>query len=40
MEITPDRQFIAAAGNPNIRFFEVESRHSTPVTFFPSFEER
>jgi G protein beta subunit-like protein len=34
MEITPDRQFLAAAGNPNIRFFEIESRHSNAVVNF------
>jgi len=34
LEITPDRQYIAAAGNPHIRFFEVNTNNPNPVTSF------
>jgi len=34
LEITPDKQYIAAAGNPHIRFFEVHTNNQNPVTSF------
>jgi len=34
LEVTPDKQFIAAAGNPHIRLFEVNSSNPQPVTSF------
>jgi len=34
LEISPDRQFIGAAGNPHIRFFEVNTNNPNPVTSF------
>lgn len=32
MEISPDRLYLAAAGNPNIKFYEIESRHANAVS--------
>ena len=29
--ITPDKQFIAAAGNPNVRLYDVTSNANQPV---------
>jgi len=34
LEITPDKQYIAAAGNPHIRFFEVNTNNPNAVTSF------
>lgn len=34
LSITPDRQLLAAAGNPNIRMFEVHTQHASPVTSY------
>eukprot|EP01101_Sappina_pedata_P006708 TRINITY_DN3411_c0_g1_i1.p1 TRINITY_DN3411_c0_g1~~TRINITY_DN3411_c0_g1_i1.p1 ORF type:complete len:316 (+),score=108.09 TRINITY_DN3411_c0_g1_i1:27-950(+) len=34
LEITPDKQYIAAAGNPHIRFFEVHTNNQNSVTSF------
>jgi len=34
LEITPDKQYIAAAGNPHIRFFEVNTNNHNPVTSY------
>jgi len=34
LEISPDKQFIAAAGNPQIRFFEAATHNPNPVTSF------
>ncbi|KAG6541382.1 hypothetical protein Mapa_017251 [Marchantia paleacea] len=31
LEITPDKQYLAAAGNPHIRLFEINSNQPTPV---------
>jgi G protein beta subunit-like protein len=31
LEITPDKQYLAAAGNPYIRLFDVNSSHPHPV---------
>jgi hypothetical protein len=28
LEITPDKQYLAAAGNPHIRLYEVRPSHS------------
>jgi hypothetical protein len=33
LEISPDKQFIAAAGNPHIRFFEVNTHNPNPVCY-------
>lgn len=32
--ITPDKQFLAAAGNPHVRLFEINSSSNQPVTSF------
>ncbi|KAJ4829709.1 Target of rapamycin complex subunit LST8-1 [Turnera subulata] len=32
LEITPDKRFLAAAGNPHIRLFDVNSNSPQPVT--------
>lgn len=32
LEITPDRQYLAAAGNPHVRFFEINTNNPNPVT--------
>lgn len=32
MAITPDKQYIAAAGNPHVRLFEVNSNNGNPVS--------
>jgi len=34
MAITPDKQFIAAAGNPHVRLFEVNSNNGSPITSY------
>lgn len=34
LTITPDKQWIAAAGNPNVRLFEVQTNNPSPVTSF------
>eukprot|EP00013_Stygamoeba_regulata_P022311 CAMPEP_0177647668 /NCGR_PEP_ID=MMETSP0447-20121125/10423_1 /TAXON_ID=0 /ORGANISM="Stygamoeba regulata, Strain BSH-02190019" /LENGTH=305 /DNA_ID=CAMNT_0019150269 /DNA_START=130 /DNA_END=1047 /DNA_ORIENTATION=+ len=34
LEITPDKKHIAAAGNPNVRLYEVNSNNSSPVTSY------
>lgn len=34
LEITPDKQYIAAAGNPHVRMFEVNTNNANPVTSF------
>jgi len=31
MEITQDKQYIAAAGNPHVRFYEVNNNNANPV---------
>lgn len=31
LEVTPDKQYLAAAGNPHIRLFDVNSNHPQPV---------
>eukprot|EP00268_Persea_americana_P066555 TRINITY_DN9076_c0_g1_i2.p1 TRINITY_DN9076_c0_g1~~TRINITY_DN9076_c0_g1_i2.p1 ORF type:complete len:253 (+),score=28.76 TRINITY_DN9076_c0_g1_i2:370-1128(+) len=36
LEITPDKQYIAAAGNPHIRLFEVNSNSPQPVMSYDS----
>jgi hypothetical protein len=36
MEISPDRVYLAAAGNPSIKFYEIESRHANAVSIRPS----
>ncbi|KAK1299225.1 Zinc finger CCCH domain-containing protein 17 [Acorus calamus] len=36
LEITPDKQYIAAAGNPQIRLYTVNTKSSQPVTTFDS----
>ena len=34
LEITPDKQYLAAAGNPHIRLFEVTTNNPQPVLSF------
>lgn len=34
LEITPDKQYLAAAGNPHIRLFEVTTNNPQPVQSF------
>ncbi len=34
LEISPDKQFLAAAGNPHIRLFDVNSSNPQPVMSF------
>eukprot|EP00271_Cylindrocystis_brebissonii_P004921 TRINITY_DN1685_c0_g1_i1.p1 TRINITY_DN1685_c0_g1~~TRINITY_DN1685_c0_g1_i1.p1 ORF type:complete len:317 (+),score=48.22 TRINITY_DN1685_c0_g1_i1:223-1173(+) len=34
LEITPDKQYLAAAGNPHVRLFEVNSNTAQPVTSY------
>jgi len=34
LDITPDKQFIAAAGNPHVRLFDVNSNSASPVISF------
>ena len=36
LEITADKQLLAAAGNPQIRLFEVNSNNPQPVLSFDS----
>jgi G protein beta subunit-like protein len=33
LEITPDKQYIAAAGNPSVRFYEVNTNNPNPVCY-------
>lgn len=34
LNITPDKQFLAVAGNPHVRLFEVNTNNPNPVTSF------
>jgi len=34
LEVTPDKMYIAAAGNPHVRLFEVNTNNANPVTSF------
>ncbi|DAZ97773.1 TPA: hypothetical protein N0F65_009519 [Lagenidium giganteum] len=34
LQITPDKKYIAAAGNPHIRLFEINSNNPNPVTSY------
>lgn len=34
LEILPDKQYLAAAGNPHIRLYEINSNNPNPVTSF------
>ena len=34
LEITPDKRYLAAAGNPHIRLFEVNTANPTPVASY------
>jgi len=34
LQITPDKQLLAVAGNPHVRLFEINSSAGTPVTSF------
>eukprot|EP00741_Cyanophora_paradoxa_P017726 tig00000203_g17120.t1 len=34
LEITPDKQYIAAAGNPHVRLFEINTNNPNPVNSF------
>lgn len=34
LEITPDKQYLAVAGNPHVRLFEINSSNPNPVTSF------
>jgi len=34
LEITPDKQYLAAAGNPHVRLFEVNTSNPQPVTSY------
>eukprot|EP01096_Ripella_sp_DP13-Kostka_P002250 TRINITY_DN13019_c0_g1_i1.p1 TRINITY_DN13019_c0_g1~~TRINITY_DN13019_c0_g1_i1.p1 ORF type:complete len:320 (-),score=106.20 TRINITY_DN13019_c0_g1_i1:206-1141(-) len=34
LKITPDKQYIAAAGNPHVRLFESAGNNSNPITSF------
>ncbi|CAH9099243.1 unnamed protein product [Cuscuta epithymum] len=36
LEITPDKRFLAAAGNPHIRLFDINSNNHQPVQSFDS----
>jgi len=36
LEITPDKRFLAAAGNPHIRLFDVNSNSPQPVISYDS----
>ncbi|KAG6514413.1 hypothetical protein ZIOFF_024768 [Zingiber officinale] len=36
LEITPDKRYLAAAGNPNIRLFDVNSNSPHPVSSYES----
>ncbi|MQM00486.1 hypothetical protein Taro_033211 [Colocasia esculenta] len=36
LEITPDRQYLAAAGNPHIRLFDINSTRPEPVISYES----
>jgi G protein beta subunit-like protein len=32
LQITPDKQYIAAAGNAHVRLYDIESSATTPVS--------
>lgn len=34
LKITPDKQFLAVAGNPHVRLYDINSAHPNPVTSF------
>merc|ERR1711916_113082 len=34
LAITPDREHLAAAGNPSVRMYEVHTQHANPVTSY------
>ena len=34
LEVTPDKKYLAAAGNPHIRLYDVNSNHPQPVSSF------
>lgn len=34
LSITPDKQYLAAAGNPNVKLFEINSQNSNPLRSF------
>lgn len=34
LEITPDKRYVAAAGNPNVRLYEVHTSNPQPVTTY------
>ena len=34
LEITPDKQYLAAAGNPRVRLYEVNSNNNNPITSY------
>merc|ERR1712000_310 len=34
LEVTPDKQYLAAAGNPHVRLFEINTNNPSPVTGF------
>merc|ERR1711916_15380 len=34
LAITPDREHLAAAGNPSVRMYEVHTQHASPVTSY------
>jgi G protein beta subunit-like protein len=36
LEITPDKRFLAAAGNPHIRLFDINSNSNHPVISYDS----
>jgi len=34
LQITPDKQYLAAAGNPNISLYEIQTNNPNPITSF------
>lgn len=34
LKITPDKQYLAAAGNPHVRLFEINSQNSSAVVSY------
>lgn len=34
LKITPDKQYLAAAGNPHVRVFEINSHHSSALASY------
>lgn len=34
LKITPDKQFLAAAGNPHVRLFEINSQNSSALVSY------